>query len=221
MTRRAAAAVLAAGLMLAACGGGGDSEAGDPTPSASATAQPSLDPKEPACSFLTAADRKRLVGSAIDEVVATSGTDRSTQCRWQAASALVQVTTLPAEEWAKTLPQVVAQLEQSGDLTSATDKKELARAKKLLSKASSFSGDQACDAFTTLAELGGAKPGATTTITAVPISEAEAGISAQMCTAGEMTSLIYSVPGLKKTKATDAAVTKALAAAQTRALAAR
>jgi hypothetical protein len=218
---RAVAFTVVAGLSLAACSGGSDPQPADPTPSASATPQATVDPKEPACSFLTAAERKKLVGSAIDQVVATSGTADSSQCRWQSSSALIQVTTLPAQAWAKTLPQVVKQLESSGDVKSAADKKELARAKKLLSDASGFTGKQACDAFTTLAELGGTEQGATTTITLVPISEAESGVSAQMCTSGEMTSLIYSVPGLKKTKAVDAAVTTALAAAQKRALATR
>lgn len=217
-----AVAVAVAGLSLAACGGGGgDSKAPDPTPKASPTAQATVDPKEPACDFLTAAERKKLVGSAIDQVVATSGTADSSQCRWQASSALIQVTTLPAEAWAKNLPSVVKQLEASGDVTSAADQKELARAKKLVAGADSFSGKQACDAFTTLAEIGGAKKGATTTITVVPITEAESGISAQMCTSGEMTSLIYSVPGLKPGKRVDAAVTTALAAAQKRAVATR
>ena len=222
MILRTVAITVVAGLSLAACSGdGSDTKAADPTPSASATPQPTVDLKEPACSFLTAAERKELAGSAIDEVVATSGTADSTQCRWQASSALIQVTTLPAQAWAKTLPQVVKQLESSGGITSAADKKELARAKKLLAKASSFSGKQACEAFTTLAEINGAAKGATTTITVVPITKSEAGISAQTCTSGELTSLIYSVPGLKESKQVDAAVTKALAAAQKRALATR
>ncbi len=154
-------------------------------------------------------------------MVATNGTDQSSQCRWQGSTGLIQVTTLPAQAWAKTLPQVVKQLESSGGVKTAADKKELARAKKLLTGASSFTGKQACDAFTTLAEIDGAKKGATTTISLVPITETESGVSAQMCTSGEMTSLIFSVPDLKKTKAVDAAVTKALAAVQKRAVATR
>ena len=212
--------MLVAGLALAACGGGSDAKA-DPKPTASATPQATVDLKEPACTFLTAAQRKALVGSAIDQVVATSGSADSSQCRWQSGSALIQVTTLPAQAWAKTLPQVVKQLETSGDVKTAADKKELAEARKLLSTASSFTGKQACDAFTTLAEIGGAAHGATTTITVVPITEAASGVSAQMCTSGEMTSLIYSVPNLKQTKAVNAKVTKALASAQKRALAIR
>lgn len=221
MLRRAAVLAVAA-LALAACSGdGGGSGKADPAPSASATQQATVDPKEPACTFLTAAERKELAGSPVDQVVSTKGTADSSQCRWQGEAALIQVTTLPAQAWAKTLPQVVKQLEASGGAKSAAEQKELDRAKKLLAGADSFSGKQACGAFTTLAEIGGAKAGATTTIALVPISAAESGVSAQMCTSGEMTSLIYSVPGLKKTKAVDVAVTKALAAAQKRALATR
>jgi len=218
---RAATLTVVVGLSLAACSGGSGGKAADPEPSASATAQPTVDPKEPACSFLTAGERRELAGTPVDTVVATNGTAVSSQCRWQASTALIQVTTLPAQEWAKTLPDVVKQLESSGDVKTATDRKELARAKKLLSDASSFTNEQACDAFTTLAEIGGAAKGASTTIALVPISSAESGISAQMCTSGEMTSLIFSVPNLKKTKPVEAAVTSALAAAQRRALAAR
>lgn len=218
---RAVALTVAAGMTLAACSGGSDAKAADPKPSASATTQPTVDPKEPACRFLTASERAQLAGSPVDTVVATSGTAGSSQCRWQSSSALVQVTTLPAQAWAKTLPEVVTQLESSGDVRTATDKKELARAKKLLAGATSFTGEQACAAFTTLAEIGGAKRGATTTITSVPITQSQTGVSAQMCTSGEMTSLIYSVPDLKQTKAVEAAVTSALASAQKRALAAR
>lgn len=220
MKWRTVAITVAAGLSLAACGGGSDGKTADPAPGPSAS-QATVDPKEPACSFLTATERKQLAGSPVDTVVASNGTDQSSQCRWQGSTALIQVTTLPAQAWAETLPQVVKQLETSGGVKTTADKNELARAKKLLSGASSFTGTQACDAFTTLAEIGGAKTGATTTVALVPITETEVGISAQMCTSGEMTSLIYAVPGLKKTKAVEVAVTSALESAQRRALALR
>ncbi len=217
---RTLAITVVAGLSLTACGGGSDGKSAAPAPSPSAS-QPTVDPKEPACSFLTAGERKELAGSAIDTVVATNGTDLSSQCRWQDSTGLIQVTTLPAQAWAKTLPPVVKQLESSGGAKTAADEKELARAKKLLTGASSFTGKQACAAFTTLAEINGAKRGATTTISLVPITETASGVSAQMCTSGEMTSLIFSVPDLKQTKTVDAAVTKALTAVQQRAVATR
>ncbi|MGA8988425.1 hypothetical protein [Aeromicrobium sp.] len=179
-----------------------------------------VDPDEPACAFLTGAERKRLVGSRIDEVVATGGSGDSGLCRWQASTAVIQVTTLPAREWAKTLPDVVAQLEKSGT-SSKDDRKDLARAKKLLGGAAAFTDQQACAAFTTLAEIGGADDGATMIITTIPVTDTDSGLSAQICSSGELTSIIYSVPGLERTEEVEATLRTTLKAAQERAIATR
>ncbi|MET0928800.1 MAG: hypothetical protein ABWX74_04750 [Aeromicrobium sp.] len=218
--------VAAALILLSACSGGSDdadaTATASATPSASATptATP-IDTKQIACTLVTAADRTKLAGVAVDEIVAASGTDVSSQCRWQSTAALIQVTTLPAKEWAKSLPDIVTQLESSTDTGSAADKADLAEAKKLLSGAASFTDDQACGAFTTLAELGGEKKGSTTTVSTVPITDTESGISAQICTDGELTSIIYSVPGLKESTAIDKTLTSILTSAQKRAVADR
>lgn len=206
-------AVAVALMALSACSGSDESPKAEP--SATATANPVED--SAACSFLSPAERQQLAGVAVDTIVAASAVrEGSGQCRWQESAALIQVTTLPAKEWAKSLPDVVKQLESSADLTSAADKKDLARAKKLLSGAASFTDAQACDAFVTLAELGGEKKGATTTVTSVPITETESGISAQTCTDGALTSIIYSVPDLKLTDEIEKTVTTILDAAQSR-----
>jgi hypothetical protein len=210
----------AALVLLGACGGPDDADpkaSATPSATASATAPP-VDPEQIACKALTAADRAKLAGAAVDEIVAASGTDGSSQCRWQSETALIQVTTLPAKQWAKSLPDVVKQLESSSQLTSGKDKKDLEAAKKLLSGADTFDDKQACDAFVTLAELGGEKKGTTTTVTTVPITQTESGISAQTCSDGTLTSVIYSVPGLKETKQVDRTVTTVLASAHKRAL---
>ncbi|MBD8608423.1 hypothetical protein IFT73_16325 [Aeromicrobium sp. CFBP 8757] len=205
-------------VLLSACSGGGsdgsEAKAGA-TPSATPTAPP-VDPEQVACKILTASDRTELAGAAVDDVVAASGADGSSQCRWQAESALIQVTTLPAKEWAKSLPDVVKQLESSTDVSSAADKKDLATAKKLLAGAATFTDAQACNAFTTLAELGGDGEGTRTTVTSIPITETESGISGQTCSGGELTSILYSVPGLKQTDAVDKTVSTILDRAQKR-----
>lgn len=215
---RGAAAVVAL-LALGACSGSGSDDEPEVSPSATATPDPVED--SAACSFLTPAERQRLAGVAVDTIVAASAVrEGSGQCRWQESAALIQVTTLPAKEWAKSLPDVVEQLESSSDLTSDADKKDLARAKKLLADADSFTDADACKAFVTLAELGGAEKGARTTITAVPITETESGISAQTCSGGALTSIIYSVPGLKQTEQVDKTVTGILEKTHQRVLAA-
>lgn len=213
--------VAAASLLLLSACGGSDSDAADAkspaTPSAAASpTPPPIDADQVACSLLTKADRAKLAGSAVDDIVAASGTDGTSQCRWQTQSALIQVTTIPAKEWAKSLPQVVEQLAASADNGSAADREDLAAAEKLLAGAATFTDAQACEAFTTLAELGGDAQGTTTTITAIPITETESGISGQTCVGGDLTSVLYSVPGLKKTEAVDATVTTILASAQKR-----
>ncbi len=210
-------AVVGALLLGSACTSDSDSSSAEPTEDI-----PTADVSESkACDFLTAAERTELTGKTVDTVVAADAREQGSQCRWQDSDALIQVTTIPAKEWAKSLPNVVEQLESSSDVSSADDKAELARAKKLLSKAATFTDAQACDAFVTLAELGGEKKGSTTTVTPVPITETETGISAQTCSDGDLTSIIYSVPGLEETKQVDRTVTKILASAQKRVAAAR
>jgi hypothetical protein len=220
VTTRLLPVAAAALILLSACSGGSDDSKSDakasatPSASASPTAAP-VDPDQIACKLITAADRAKLAGAAVDEIVAASGTAESSQCRWQSADALIQVTTLPAKEWAKSLPQIVTRLEASSDISSAADKKDLAAAKKLLAGAATFTDAQACDAFATLAELGGQK-GGRTTITAIPITETESGLSAQTCSGGDLTSILYSIPGLKETAAIDKSVTSILESAQKR-----
>ncbi|MCD9199330.1 hypothetical protein [Aeromicrobium wangtongii] len=219
VTRRLVPLAAAALVLLSACGGSDDDA--DAKKSAKASATPSataapIDRDQIACKSLTAADRAKLAGSAVDEIVAATGADGSSQCRWQSDKALVQVTTLPAKQWAKSLPAIVKQLESSGELKAGQDKKDLDAAKKLLAGADKFTDKQACDAFVTLAELGGEKKGTTTTVTTVPISQTESGISAQTCSDGTLTSIIYSVPGLKETKKIDRTVQQVLASAHQR-----
>lgn len=218
MIRRLVPVAAASLVLLSACSGGSDDDASSsasstPTPSAT---PPPIDANQVACTLLSASDRSQLAGTPVDEIVSASGTGGGSQCRWQAASALIQVTTLPAKEWAKSLPDIVQQLESSADISSASDKADLAKAKKLLAGAATFTDDQACDAFTTLAELGGGREGATTTITTIPITETESGISGQACSGGDLMAVLYSVPGLKETKDIDATVTKVLERAQKR-----
>jgi hypothetical protein len=218
--RRLVPVAMAALVVLSGCNGSDDSEPAAKTtgtPAASATpSAPPVDASQIACTMLTASDRTALAGTAVDEVVAASGNDGGSQCRWQADAAVIQVTTLPAKEWAKSLPDVVKKLESSSADASAADKKDLETAKKLLSGAASFTDEQACRAFTTLAELDGKAKGTTTTVTSIPITDTESGISAQGCKDGELTSVLYSIPGLKETAAIDKTVTTILQRAQKR-----
>lgn len=220
--RRLATAVLAAALVaLSACSSSDDDPQSEPSASASSEVVDETVDENAGCELLTAAERKRLLGSPIDAVAGADARESASQCRWTSDKGLIQVTDLAAEDWAKTLPDIVAQLETSTDLGDADSKAQLAEAKKLLDDADSFTGDQACAAFSKLAEISGDRAGTSTTLTYLPISETAVGISSQTCSGGRLTSILFSTPGLKKSKKVERRVAAALAAAHERALARR
>ncbi|MCW2824030.1 MAG: hypothetical protein JWQ91_947 [Aeromicrobium sp.] len=190
--------------------GSGKADAADPTASVD---------ESKACSFLSAADRKQLAGVALDEVVAADARSGGSQCRWSSTKGLIEVTSVPATSWAKTLPDVIDQLGSSSEVKTKQDRKDLARAKKLLADAGSFDGAEACKAFDTLAEIDGADKDTDVAVKYLPISSTEVGVSAQVCSAGVLTSLVYSEPGLVESKAFEKRATAAVRAAQKRATA--
>lgn len=216
----AAAAAGVAIVLLSAC----SSSDSDPSssPSSSSSSSDSVDPsvdESAGCALLSAPERAALLGSKLDAVVASDARKGAVQCRWSSDKGLIQVTDLAAEDWAKTLPDIVAQMEQSTDLQNAKDKAQLAEAKKLLKDAESFTGDQACKAFSRLAQIDGSvQAGTNMTVTYLPITEDSVGISAQICTGGRLTSLVFSTPDLKQSKQYERKVKVALKAAHARAL---
>lgn len=222
MTVRWKAVVLAVTVTVSvtACSSSGDEPTSDPTSTAS---NEKVDPKvdeSAGCALLNGSERAALLGSELDAVVGADAKEGAVQCRWSSDMGLIQVTDLAAEDWAKTLPDIVAQMEQTADLQKAEDKAQLAEAKKLLAEAESFTGKQACSAFSRLAAIGGDKAGTSTTLNYLPISEDVVGISSQTCTGGRLTSLVFSTPELKQSKKYERRVATALKAAHKRALAA-
>lgn len=210
---RGAAVATVAALSLVACS---SSDGSGSTPKASSS--PASVDESQACAYLSAADRERLAGVALDQVVAADARSGGSQCRWSSGKGLIEITSIPSTAWAKTLPKVVSELASSSDVTTAKDKRELARATKLLKGADSFDASQACAAFGTLASLGGA-PKDGVAVKFIPISASEVGVSAQVCSRGVLTSIVYSRPGLVESTAYEKRVTRALRAAQKRATA--
>lgn len=217
---KTAVLVATALLSVAACNSSDDEPKSEPTSTASnEKVDPKLD-ESAGCTLLNGSERAALLGSKLDVVVAADAREGAVQCRWSSDKGLIQVTDLAAEDWAKTLPDIVAQMEQAADLQKAEDKAQLAEAKKLLAEAESFTGKEACSAFSRLAAISGDKSGTTTTLNYLPISEDAVGISSQTCTGGRLTSLVFSTPELKQSKKYERKVAVALKAAHKRALAA-
>ncbi|WP_137121405.1 hypothetical protein [Segeticoccus rhizosphaerae] len=166
-------------------------------------AAPTVGDLPPVCSLLTSADRKRLVGKSVDRVIPVSGVGEGYTCRWVEAdslapSTLVQVTAMPSSTWAQTLPSALEQMEQHKDQFSAADRKELVQAQKMVS-GGRLDAKQACSLFTTLSEIGGAPQGADRTVNLLPVGQST-GVSAQTCTAGRFTSVVFARPGLQRSE---------------------
>jgi hypothetical protein len=209
LLRGAAVAAMAA-LSLVAC----SSSDGESTSTPEASAVPTSVDESQACAFLSAADRKRLAGVALDQVVAADARSGGSQCRWSSGKGLIEITSVPSTAWAKTLPDVVSEL--ASDVKTAKDKRELARATTLLKGADSFDAAEACDAFGTLASLEGEARGGVA-VKFISISTSELGVSAQVCSRGVLTSIVYSEPGLVESAKYEKRVARALRAAQKRA----
>ncbi|MCW2823180.1 MAG: hypothetical protein JWQ91_97 [Aeromicrobium sp.] len=201
---------------LAACSGSSGSDG--PTGTGTPTPRAAVDESK-ACAYLTAADRRTLAGVALDEVVAADARSGGSQCRWSSDRGLIELTSVTSTAWARTLPAVVRQLGESSEAGTAQDRKDLARARKLLAGAGTFDATEACEAFGTLAEIDGSAKDSSVAVKYLPISTSEVGVSAQVCSDGVLTSIVYSEPGLVESPKYAKAVTVALRAAQARATA--
>lgn len=221
MSRRARAVALVAATLLAvsACTSSDEEPKSEPSTTATDEVVDESVDENAGCELLKPADREKLLGSKLDAVDSADARRGASQCRWASDKGLIQVTDLAAQDWAKTLPAIVAEMEQASDLGGADGKAQLAEAKKLLDGADSFTGKQACAAFSKLAEIGGDQAGASTTLTYLPISETAVGISSQTCTDGRLTSIVFSTPELKESKKYERLVAGALKAAHARAVA--
>ncbi|MCW2830367.1 MAG: hypothetical protein JWP31_1059 [Aeromicrobium sp.] len=213
----AAAAVLAL-MAVTACGGSDQAPADDATPSATTAAPVAGD--SAACRLLTAGDREALAGGVIDTVAPAESDLADAQCRWTAGSTIVQVTSLPADRWVESLPQVIAALEQSGAKLDASDRRQLAQVKKIATGASRVSGERACGLFATMAEIAGAAKGSKALLSYAPLSSDVLSASGQTCTDATFTSVVLARPGLEKSKVVEASVLLALRTAHDRAKAA-
>lgn len=101
---------------------------------------------------------------------------------------------------------------------SADDKREFAEARKLLADGKDLSASKACEMFTTLSEVGGAAEGAEFVINYVPLTAEQLSITAQTCTDGRFTSVVFAEDGLEESAELEAAIKTALDTAHERAL---
>lgn len=192
---------------LTACGGGDDDGADESGPS-------------PDCRLLNAKDRLALAGVVTDEEAPVGMKTAGKQCRWIASKSrvIIETTTAESPEWAEKVPGVIDQMESSG-LLSDEDLREIAESRKILDGPEPVDPVEACELFTTLAEIGGAPSESDMIVNYLPFGTDRMAITAQTCTSGRFTSISLAKPKIAESAQIEDAMRKALETAHQRALA--
>jgi hypothetical protein len=213
-------ALAAAVGLLAACSATPDTTAAPTTPvdevtahgaspSASSSASPEA-PPEPVhpCNLLDPVAIARLAGTQLTTFDTVSVGGQIPACQWGDGDVGVQVIQVPAEQWAKSIPDVVDQLRSSGSLDPENQSK-LDAAARLLA-AEDIDPGPACDLFSVMVEVEQNEPGLTTTVNYLPTKEEPEAVTAQACIDGVYSSIMLASADLNVDDATTYAATNAL-----------
>lgn len=206
--RRTPAVVAASTLLLlaTACGGSGgggkkEPKADDTPPQGSAQ-----------CHHLLATDRvERLAGGTVADPEDTE-VGGMEACQWKGTTdpgASVTIVRAPAEQWAAKLPPLIDQLQETGAL-AGIDKDRVKRLRQVLAQGGAMTGDQACEAFSTVVvELGGGTKGADRVVLWRPDRKAPQALTLQECEDGRYTSITLIAGGLKGNAAEEERIAEA------------
>lgn len=187
--------------LVAACSGGPDERTDD-----APTGAPSTPSQAVACGLLDAQQRERLTGRPLDRVTDPARAALGLQCRWAEGATFLEVSSLDAGSWARSLPDLVAGLRASGrDLDAATDA-DLQEIVDLVEGREALTATRACDLFPTIAAAV-AGDEADAFVLFVPIErndgQAATGVQAQTCTDGVFSSVVFSAPDVTESDAVE------------------
>lgn len=197
-------AIVSALLVLGGCG---SSESDPPdagpspveSPSASSAAPtPTETPTGAAlCTVLSVDEVGELAGETLRDVHETDIGGLLPACIWGSLDDVgVQAGVVDAGLWARSLPEVVESLKQSGVVDDAANLRKLDEAADLIESGSEIPAAEACELFSDLIELNGVPRGSDTTVNLVPSAEDPQAITAQICRDGAYATVLVARPDL-------------------------
>lgn len=133
------------------------------------------------------------LGSASDEHTADVG--GLPACQAQVTGSDVgadefQVIQVPAEDWARTLPDLIGQVIESGVVKDPAQLRKLERGLDVIDSGDELTADSACELFTTLVvSLQGLEEGAQSIVNVLPDRESPQAVNGQACSDGTYTSV--------------------------------
>lgn len=190
---------LALPTTLSACGG-------EEPPAESAPAEDSSRPSEPAedsspseerdCeSLLSDQEAADLVGEDVGTAERGHAGDLPA-CQWGSPTAGVQVIDLSADDWIEQLPELIKEFRSSGVAVTPEQQDRLDEGVELARSADGATPDEACEVFSTMAEIQGEKAGADSLVTLLPNRQEPEVVSAQACADGRFQSVTFAQPDL-------------------------
>ena len=112
-------------------------------------------------------------------------------CRWQGdGGSWIQVADLPAGDWARQLPALVAGVEASGLVDDEENTARLREAADLVASGATIEPAEACELFSAMLEVAGHPGGSAYTVNIVPTAENPQALSGQACVDGTYTSVL-------------------------------
>lgn len=162
------------------------------SPSDEVQPEPAADDK--VCALLESDEVAAVLPDAAAEP-APALTGGILSCQWPSeAGTYVQLMSTRASEWSRALPGLVAQLEAGGVITSQKALSKLRAGARLIERDGAVDDQMACDLFSRLLELQGQRPGTHHIATIVPTRDDPQGVTAQICTGGQFTSVMVADP---------------------------
>ena len=102
----------------------------------------------------------------------------------------VQVLQAPAEDWAKTLPDLIDQVLASDLVRDPAQRRKLERGREMVTSGDEVTAESACELFTTLVvSLQGLEEGAQSVVNVLPDSKNPLAVNGQACSDGTYTSV--------------------------------
>lgn len=168
-----------------------------------------------ACSLIEADQVSALAGRTLDgpHETTVAGDEDFPACVWgDPAGTTVQVSRVPAEDWAERLPEMLQQLEATGMVDDAENTRKIREASGLVDAGEQLDAGKACEIFSTMIEIAGGGPGRTESVNIVPTLEDPQALTGQSCSDGVFSSVLVMRDGITGAAEEIAVVEQALAA---------
>jgi predicted RecA/RadA family phage recombinase len=163
----------------------------DVDPSPSATTQGDASASSP-CELIDDAMIESLLGDVPEGTEVTVPGSDLPACEFGDLTANgIQVSRVPASEWAAALPGIVQQMQSlPAGAVNETALKQLASAAEQIAAGATVAEDTACEYFSSLLEIRGEAPGTSLAVSYYPDLASAIAVTGQTCVDGAFTSLV-------------------------------